>query len=77
MPDWIRIRPSGVITKRPSYPVDPATKELVATPYPRILKVNSMNVDRIAGQRHSSSESLSYDHVGAQRRGMECRLNLT
>jgi hypothetical protein len=35
MPDWMYIRPSGLITKRPSKPTEPATNVLTATPTPR------------------------------------------
>src|ERR1700680_2940925 len=35
MPDWMYTLPSGLITKRPSNPIEPPTKQLVATPIPR------------------------------------------
>ena len=38
MPDWMYILPSGLMTKRPSNPVDPATNVLTATPTPRTFE---------------------------------------
>src|SRR5882724_2183289 len=35
IPDWIAIRPSGLITNSPSYPTEPAKKALEDTPTPR------------------------------------------
>jgi hypothetical protein len=37
MPDWMLMRPSGLITIRPSKPMDPAEYALTATPTPRTL----------------------------------------
>src|ERR1700676_5154957 len=37
IPDWIAIRPSGLITNKPSYPTEPAKKALDDTPTPRTL----------------------------------------
>src|SRR5215469_3443911 len=37
MPDWTAMRPSGLMTNRPSYPIDPPTKQLEETPTPRAL----------------------------------------
>ena len=34
-PVWMYIRPSGLMTKRPSKPTEPALYELIATPLPR------------------------------------------
>src|SRR5205807_7476049 len=34
-PVWMYIRPSGLTTKRPSKPTDPALYALIATPLPR------------------------------------------
>src|SRR5262245_43864876 len=34
-PVWMYIFPSGLMTKRPSNPTDPATNVLIATPTPR------------------------------------------
>src|SRR5258708_15818962 len=35
VPDWMAMRPSGLITKNPSYPTEPAKKPLDDTPTPR------------------------------------------
>ena len=35
MPVWMYIRPSGLMTKRPSKPTEPALYALIATPLPR------------------------------------------
>src|SRR5579862_1982353 len=36
-PDWMAMRPSGLITNRPSNPIDPPTKQLEETPTPRTM----------------------------------------
>ena len=38
MPDWMYILPSGLMTNRPSNPVEPATNVLTATPTPRTFE---------------------------------------
>ena len=38
MPDWMYIFPSGLMTNRPSNPVDPETNVLTATPTPRTFE---------------------------------------
>ena len=37
IPDWMAMRPSGLITNSPSYPTEPAKKPLDDTPTPRTL----------------------------------------
>ena len=37
IPDWMAMRPSGLITNSPSYPMEPAKKPLDDTPTPRTL----------------------------------------
>ena len=38
MPVWMYIRPSGLMTKRPSKPTEPALYALIATPLPRTFE---------------------------------------
>ena len=48
MPDWMYSRPSGLMTNRPSNPIEPATNVLTATPTPRTFDAVALAALRLA-----------------------------
>src|SRR2546425_7986729 len=59
IPDWMYRRPSGLITKSPSYPLDPAKKGLVATPMPRALEPIRLPLRAFRSSHRNCSAPLS------------------
>ena len=48
MPVWMYMRPSGLMTNRPSKPIEPATNVLIATPMPRTFDAVPLAAARLA-----------------------------
>ena len=59
MPDWMYILPSGLMTNRPSNPVEPATNVLTATPTPRTFEPTALSARAFRSSHLNISAPLS------------------